>query len=348
MHHIGIVGAGNISETHVRAALELPGVTVTAIYGRDAGRVERLATQAGAKGYTDWDEFLGHEPMDMVLLGSPSGFHARQGCDAARRGLHVLSEKPLDIRTDEIDALIEEAGRNDAKVGVFFQDRTAADLIWLKQLIDAGGLGTPILATAHVKWYRPPEYFGNSRWRATWRLDGGGALMNQGVHTLDALLWLFGDVERVSGRMRTALHQIEVEDTVVASLEFANGALGTIEATTAAYPGYPRRLELTGSNGTVIVESDRVIAVDLRSPPLEPPPGSEGLKNASATSAVVADASGHRRILEDFLHAIETDSAPVCDGHEGRRSVELAEAIYRSATSGAPVSLRQEASAGSH
>ena len=338
-HHLAIIGGGNISETHIRAALEIPNVKVEAVCGLDAERVARLAAEVGATPYGDYEECLKHEPLTAVLLGTPSGMHASQGRAAAERGLHVLAEKPLDISTKEIDLLLEAADRAGVKVGVFFQDRTSPDLLWLKRLIDAGELGTPILASAQVKWYRPPEYFIGTGWRATWALDGGGALMNQGVHTLDLLLWLFGDVARVSGRIGTLLQKIEVEDTAVATLEFANGALGTLEATTAAYPGYPRRVELTGSQGTVIIESDKIVAVDLRTPPSEPRPESVGSKNASASSATVSDASGHKRVLESFLRAIETDSASSCDGREGRRSVALAEAVYRSAKSGAPVEL---------
>jgi predicted dehydrogenase len=175
--------------------------------------------------------------------------------------------------------------------------------------------------------------------------DGGGALINQGIHTVDLLLWLLGDVERVYASTRTALHAVEVEDTAVACLEFAAGAVGTLEATTAAYPGFPRRVELTGSEGTVIVEHDRVVSVHLRTPP-EPPPESETNANASASSPVVSDVRGHRRVLEDFVAAIRTGAAPLCDGRDGRRSVELVEAIYRSARSGAAVALSRAAALG--
>jgi UDP-N-acetyl-2-amino-2-deoxyglucuronate dehydrogenase len=343
-HRVGIVGGGNISDTHLRAALEIPGVEIAAVVGLVKERVEKMAADAGATPYFDYDEFLKHEPMDVVLLGTPSGLHAQQARAAAARGLHVLSEKPLDVKTSAIDALIEESERAGVKVGVFFQDRTSAHLQWVKRLIESGGLGDPILASARLRWYRPPEYFVGTGWRATWNLDGGGALMNQGVHTLDLLLWLFGDVSRVSGRYATLLHDIEVEDTVVATLEFANRALGTLEATTAAYPGYARRLELTGSNGTVIVEGDRVISADLRNPPAEPPPAFEGSKSASASSATVSDVSGHRRILEDFFRAIDTGGEPLCNAREGRRPVALAEAVYASSRAGQPVSLGGEAS----
>jgi len=164
--------------------------------------------------------------------------------------------------------------------------------------------------------------------------------MNQGVHTVDLLLWLMGDVERVYARAVTALHDIEVEDTVVATLEFRNGAIGTLEAGTSIYPGYQRRVELTGAEGTIIMEHDRIVAADLRTPdPALISPGADG-KNASASSPIVSDVSGHRRLIEDFLRAIENNSRPVCDGHDGKRSVELIEAIYESSRTGLPVRIR--------
>ena len=163
--------------------------------------------------------------------------------------------------------------------------------------------------------------------------------MNQGIHTVDLILWLLGDVQRVSGATRSALHDIDVEDTAVVSFELANGGIGTLEAATSVYPGYARRVELTGSNGTVIVEHDRVASVDLRVAPLEPPPRDEGSANASATSPVVADTRGHRRVLEDFVSAVRSGGTPLCDGRDGRRSVELVEAIYSAARSGNTVTL---------
>jgi predicted dehydrogenase len=168
--------------------------------------------------------------------------------------------------------------------------------------------------------------------------------MNQGVHTVDLLLWLMGDVERVAAKTITALHKIEVEDTVVATLEFASGAIGTLEAGTSVYPGYPRRVELTGSEGTIILEQDRIISADLHHPIDLGVPGVSWSAdtNASATSPVVSDVSGHKRLLKDFIQAIATDSKPVCDGHEGRRSVELVRAIYESSRTGEFVSVRSD------
>jgi predicted dehydrogenase len=327
----------------MRAAQAIPGVTVSAVWGTTREKAARLAESAGATAYDDLPAFLGHRPMDLVAIGTPSGVHAEQAIAAAKRGLHVLVEKPVDVSTARIDALIEEADRSRVKVGVFFQDRLKPDVVRLKTLMDSGALGTPVLAAGRVKWYRPPEYYGDSRWRGTWALDGGGALMNQGIHTVDVLLWLMGQVVRISARTATRLHRIEVEDTAVAMLEFANGALGVLEATTSVYPGYARRIEITGSEGTAILEGDTLVALDLRN--AASASGVAVSKAAAPTvassSPVVADASAHQRVLEDFIAAIHADRVPACDARDGRKSVAIVEAIYGSARDGgAPYVLR--------
>jgi predicted dehydrogenase len=262
-------------------------------------------------------------------VGSPSGLHAVHGIAAAREGLHVLVEKPIDIKTERADALIAETEKAGVKLGVIFQDRMKPGVRRIKELVDRGALGTPILADARVKWYRPPEYYANSRWRGTWSLDGGAALINQGVHTVDLLLWLFGDVARVQAAMKTRLHTIEAEDTLVALLEFESGALGVVQAATSIYPGYPRRIELTGSEGTMILEHDRLIEAQLRHGEITSGVSETLDANPSASSSVVSDHRAHQAVLEDFIRAIETNSRPACDGHEGRRSLALIESIYK-------------------
>ena len=339
MVHVGLIGAGNISDTHARAAGEIPGVTVAAVYGPTLDRAQRLAERHHAVAYDTLDGLLAHRPLEMVAIGSPSGLHAEQGIAAAKRGLHLLIEKPIDVTTARTDALIAEAARAGVTLGVIFQDRLKPDVQRLKALVTAGRLGSPILATAHVKWYRPPSYYRDSRWRGTSTLDGGGALMNQGIHTVDLLLWLFGPVRRVYGRTAAKLHQIEVEDTAVAVLEFENGALGTLEAATSAYPGYSRRIELTGSNGTLILDGDDLTAVDLHDAAESERPTLASGATVSAASPVVADASAHRRVFEDFIAAVAERRAPCCDGPGGRHSVALVEAIYTSARTNSPIAV---------
>src|SRR5271168_4773686 len=265
--YIGLICGGNISDTHARAARAIPGVEISAINGTNAGKIDRLSREHGGMAYQDFEAFLRHRRMDLVIIGSPSGLHAEQGIAAARHGLHVLTEKPIEISTARADALIEAARQSGVQLGVIFQDRTKPHICQLKNWLDQNLLGKILFVDARVKWYRPPEYYANSRWRGTLALDGGGALINQGVHTLDLLLWLLGDVARVEARTAALLHKIEAEDTAVATLEFASGALGTFHATTAAYPGYPRRVEISGTQGTIILEHDRILAANLRDSP---------------------------------------------------------------------------------
>ncbi len=328
--HIGLIGGGNITQTHARAARAIPGVEISAIQGTNSEKIARLCREHGGTSYQDFDAFLKHRPMDLVLIGSPSGLHATQGIAAARQGLHVLTEKPIEINTARADALIEAAKKSNVQLGVIFQDRMKPHIRQLKNWIDQGLLGRPLMVDARVKWYRPPEYYANSRWRGTLALDGGGALINQGVHTVDLLLWLLGDVVRVQARTGTLLHKIEAEDSAAAILEFGNGALGILHATTAAYPGYPRRVEISGTEGTVILEHDRIIAANLRNTPAAVESAALD-ENQSASTAVVSDFRGHQAVLEDFLQAIQQNRTPACDGLEGRRSIALVKAIYRAA-----------------
>jgi UDP-N-acetyl-2-amino-2-deoxyglucuronate dehydrogenase len=329
--YIGLIGGGNISETHARAARAIPGVKVSAVYGTNSEKVSRLSNEHGATPYTDFRAFLEHRPMETVIIGSPSGLHAEHGIASARQGLHVLAEKPIEISTKRADALIEAAEQSKVKLGILFQDRTKPHIRQLKKWIEQRLLGKLLFVDARVKWYRPPEYYANSGWRGTMALDGGGALINQGVHTIDLLLWLLGDVTRVQAKAATLLHKIETEDTAAAILEFANGAMGVFHATTAAYPGYPRRVEITGTEGTVILEHDRIVAANLRNASaasIDPAPVDE---NQSSSSAAVSDFRGHQTLIEDFLAAIQQNRAPLCDGREARRSIALVESIYLAA-----------------
>jgi len=330
--NVGIIGGGNISDTHARAAVAA-GLHVAAVFGENPAKTQNLAERHGAVAYATLDDFLRHRPLDIVLVGSPSGCHAAQAAAAARAGCHVLVEKPLDITTARIDALLEEVTRARVTLGVFFQDRLKPDIVLLKRLLDEQRIGIPVMATGEVKWFRPPEYYAASQWRGTWALDGGGALMNQGIHTVDLLLHLLGPVVRLSGVIATRFHRIEAEDTAVGALHFANGAVGTIEATTAAYPGRARRLHIIGSRGSLLLEGDQLAEVNLANSGVlaDSEVASTAALPENAASPVVSDISAHQRIIEDFVDAIHTGRAPICDGREGRRSVEVVEAVYRAA-----------------
>jgi len=338
--HIALVGAGNISETHARACREIPGVEIVAVHGANHARAARLAELYGGVPYDELPALFAHRPLDAVIIGSPSGVHADQGVGAAEAGLHVLVEKPVDVTVAAADRLIAAAGAAGVRLGVLYQDRTQPSFVRLRALLGSGALGRPLLATARVKWYRAPEYYTASRWRGTRALDGGGALINQGIHTIDLLVWLLGPVRCVLGASATLLHEIEVEDTTLAILEFDSGVRASFEATTAAYPGYPRRVELTTTEGTIVLEHDRVIAADVRRSIDGLLPDVEPDTNRSASSPVVSDVRGHQRLIEDFIAAIGERRDPLCSGVEGRRSVAVVEAIYESARTGRAVDVK--------
>jgi UDP-N-acetyl-2-amino-2-deoxyglucuronate dehydrogenase len=337
--HVALIGAGNISETHARACGQIPGVHIVAVYGANHARAEKLAALYGGAAYGELPAMLAHRPLDAVIIGSPSGVHAEEGVAAARAGLHVLVEKPIDVTVAAADRLIEAARAAGVRLGVLFQDRTQPSFLRLRELLASGVLGRPLLASARVKWYRGPEYYTGSRWRGTRALDGGGALINQGIHTVDLLAWLLGPVRSVLADTATLLHRIEVEDTTLAVLEFESGVRASFEATTAAYPGYPRRVELTTTGGTITLEHDRVVTADLRTAVDGLLPEVEADTNRSASSPVVSDVRGHQRLIEDFVAAIHESREPLCSGVEARSSVAIVEAIYESARTGQRVDL---------
>jgi predicted dehydrogenase len=311
----------------------IPDVRVAAVYGRTRGHAEAVAAQAQAApaaAVDDLDRFFELGPLDMVVVGTPSGLHGTHAAAAAVRGAHVLVEKPLEVTTARVDRLIDDALRAGVALGVIFQDRLKPDVRRLKALVDDGALGPILFARAEVPWWRPPAYYRDSTWRGTWALDGGGALMNQGIHTVDLLQWLCGPATRVYGRTATRVHAIEVEDTAAGLIEFRSGALATIEASTCVNPGRPRRIEITGTNGTAVLEGDRLLSGESRG-------GGPAPENAA--SPVVADASAHRAVFVDFIEALRGRRSPCCDGLEGRRSVALVEAIYESSRQGRAVDV---------
>jgi predicted dehydrogenase len=336
---VGLIGTGNITDTHARAAIAA-GLTVDAVLGRSLDKARAVCERYGGTPYASSDTFYAHEGLELVAIGTASGLHAGQGIGAARRGLHVLVEKPIDTTLDKADAFISAVEAAGVVAAVCYQDRFAPDLCALKDAIDRGALGRILLADARMPWYRPPSYYASSSWRGTWELDGGGALMNQGSHTVDLLLWLLGDAAMVQGMTATVRHDIPVEDTALALIGFANGARATLSATTAAYPGYPRRLMIAGTSGTVTIERDSLVAADFDGGPVaglvvHPPTPEDG----RSSTPVVSDVSGHRALFEDIVRAIETGSRPRCDIRDGRRSLALIRAVYESSASGRPVQL---------
>jgi predicted dehydrogenase len=346
-HGFGIVGCGMIAEFHTRAINELEGARVVAGFSRSAINGPKIARLAGGDCtiHDDLDRMLAHPGLDVVCVCTPSGAHLEPAVRAARAGKHVVVEKPLEITLPRCDAIIRACDEAGVRLCTIFPSRFTPANIALKKAIDAGRFGRLTLGDTYVKWWRTQAYYDSGGWRGTWELDGGGALMNQAIHNVDLLQWLMGDVETVQGLTATLVHdRIEVEDTAVAAVRFTNGALGVIEAATSAFPGLLKRTEIHGEHGSARVEQDDITLWTFAA---EAPGDAEVRAAIQAATGFTAGASdprgithiGHRDQLRDFLHAIDTGGAPVVDGREGRKSVEIIRALYRSARTGQAVRL---------
>jgi predicted dehydrogenase len=283
--------------------------------------------------------------VNAVIVTTPSGAHMDPAVAAAEAGKHVVVEKPLEITLERCDRIIEACERNRVQLCTIFPSRFGDANRALKNAVEAGRFGRLTLGETTCKWWRPQSYYDEGGWKGTRALDGGGALMNQAIHNVDLLLWLMGPVTHISGFTATLAHQrFEVEDTAVACLRFANGALGVIQATTSVHPGLPKTIAVHGDKGSVVIEQDDVVRWELT-------PETEEDKQIRQRFAVKTGASGgssspaaishvgHARQLADFVNAIETSGRPLVDGREGRGAVEVILGIYRAAETGQTVAL---------
>ena len=327
----GIVGAGMVARYHARAIAETPGARLAAICRADAVRADEAEAELGVPCEASLAALLERPDVDAVCLCTPSGLHAEQAVAAARAGKHVLVEKPMALRLADADAMIAACRDAGVRLGVVLQRRTDPDIRALHDAIRAGELGDLVLGTATVPYFRPQSYYDSAAWRGTWSLDGGGALMNQGIHLIDLLLWLMGgEAEVVGASGGAAQHEIEVEDCVVAALRFSSGARGTIAATTAAAPGFPHRVEVYGSRGGAQIEGDALVRWEGDAPRIRPQ-APAAVAAGSGASPTGIGTLGHTLIMQDFVAAIREGRDPLVDGAEGRRSLALVLAIYEAA-----------------
>ncbi|QDV34136.1 Gfo/Idh/MocA family protein [Tautonia plasticadhaerens] len=347
-HGIGLVGCGMIAEYHTRAINEIPGSRVVAVFDQVPGRGDKIvgmAEEGEVAIYDDLDRMLAHPGLDVVSVCTPSGAHRDPAVAAAKAGKHVIVEKPLEITLPRCDAVIDACDAAGTRLCTIFPSRYSSANARLKEAIELGRFGRLTLGDTYIKWWRTQEYYDSGGWRGTWALDGGGALMNQSIHNVDLLAWLMGDVETVTALTATLAHErIEVEDTAVAAVRFKNGALGVIEAATSAYPGLSKRIEIHGDRGSARIEQDDITLWEFQ----EKVPSDNDVLAAMAKVGATGGGSdprgitheGHRQQLSDFLAAIDEDRPPFVDGREGRKSVEIIRAIYKSAEQGGtPVTL---------
>jgi predicted dehydrogenase len=357
----GLVGCGAIGPTHAGALALVEDTELVAVADLVPERAKQLAAKFHVGRVYASDEALVADPeIDAVIYATPSGMHADQAIRAMKAGKHVVVEKPMDVSLAACDRVIAAERETGKKLAVISQHRFDHATRVVRDAVASGKLGTIVLADLSVKWWRTQQYYDSGDWRGTWTLDGGGALMNQGVHTVDLLQWLAGPVKTVSAIARTSAHErIEVEDVVVATLEFASGAVGTLTATTAAYDGLPARLDLFGTAGSAILEGDRVKLLKTKDGLINvsQQPSAHAVSVAMGGTASVKDETArrlaeaaladpgevwgdsHREQLRDFVRAIRTNGRPLIDAAEGRKPVEIILAVYQSSRTGKPVSI---------
>lgn len=341
---IAIVGTGNIAGFHAKAIGLVPGAELAAVHSRRPEPGQAFAGEQGVEYVGDYEELLGRPDIQIIAITTPSGTHAELGIAAAKAKKHVLCEKPLDITPERIDSLVNACEENGVLLGAIFQSRFGPGAQAVKAAVDAGRFGQFTQASAYIPWWRSKEYYASAGWRGTWELDGGGALMNQSIHAIDLLLWLAGEVEEVSARCGTALHnEIEVEDNAVAWLKFKNGGFGVIQGSTACYPGESKRVEIKGTTGSATLVDDMPTFWQFATET----PEDESVRALAQSAKIGGGASdpkaisvdGHRAQYEDFVAAIEEGRAPAIPGAEGRRAVALINAIYESSKTNSIIRL---------
>jgi predicted dehydrogenase len=331
-----IVGCGMIARFHGRALAETLGTRIAALVGRRPGSAETLRDELhiDAACYTALAPVLARPDVDAVIVCTPSGLHLDAAIAAAQAGKHVVVEKPLEITPERCDRIIAACDRHGVQLCTIFPSRFGDANLELKHAIETGRFGRLTLGETTCKWWRTQEYYDRGGWRGTQALDGGGALMNQAVHNVDLLLWLMGPATHVTGFTATLAHErIEVEDTAVAVLRFANGALGVIQATTSVQPGYPKTIAIHGDRGSAVIEQDDILKWDFD--PATPADENIRVRFAQKTGAsggasdpAAISHRGHMLQLSDFVQAIHDNRPPIVDGREGRKSVAAICAIY--------------------
>jgi predicted dehydrogenase len=339
-----IVGTGMIAGYHAQAIAQTPGAKLAGLVSRSPDKGPAFAAKYGIPVVTTTVEAMAaRADVQVINVTTPSGGHLEPALAAIRAGKHVVVEKPLEITPARCDQITSEADKHRVKVAAIFQGRFGAGAQTVKAALDAGRFGRLVLASADVKWHRTTDYY-KTAWKGTWDLDGGGALMNQAIHGVDLLQWFAGLPTEVSGRFTRRVHTgIQADDTTVATLQFPDGALGTIEATTAAWPGWSRRIELCGERGSVCLEDDHIAKWDFAAAE----PGDDAIRSAKRDDALGSGAgvpggislAGHLRQIGDLVAAVRENRPPAIDGREGRKAVALVHAIYESAKTGRPVKV---------
>lgn len=341
----GIIGTGAVAAAHAMAITNSEFADLKAVYDVVPERAREFAAKYNAIAVDSFEEFLKVPGLEAVTVATPSGFHHDPVVAAAKAGKHILCEKPLDITLEKIDDMIRQCKESGVLLAAIFQSRFKGAVAAIRKAIDEGRFGKLVSVSAKQLWYRDSSYYKSASWRGTWAIDGGGALMNQGSHTVDLLLYLGGEVKRVCGHTANFVHDIEVEDTAFARMDFTNGASGTLEVSTACQPGYPVVIEITGTKGSAILKADTLARWNF----VEERPEDEEIRkkfaegsatSGGASAAMDFDYRSHMLHVDNLARAIRNGEELILSGKDGRLAVEFIQAVYASSRSGQPVVLR--------
>ncbi len=354
-----IIGCGKVSHLHAAALQQGTNTELTAIYSRSLEKAQEFADKYGIQAYNDIERMIKETGIESVVVCTPHPFHADAVIKAANAGANCLVEKPLASSLQDCDAMIQACNENKVKLGVVSQRRFYAPVQRLRKAIDEGKIGSPALGTIQMLGWRDKAYYDSDEWRGTWNMEGGGVLVNQAPHQLDIFQWLMGPIDEVYGVWRNLNHPyIEVEDTAVAIVKFKNGALGNIVVSNSQKPGIFGKVHVHGSNGASVgVQTDGgAMFIAGMSSIAEPPvndlwtvPGEETLlegwkrEDSDFFNSINAMEYYMKLQNEDFADAILNDRQPLVSGEDGRVTVELFTAIYRSTRDNQPVKFPLEA-----
>ena len=352
-YNIAIAGCGKVAHLHARAIREIPNARLAAVWSRTWGSASAFAADYKAVPCSDIATMVAEHQIDLVLVCTPHPFHRNAVVDAAGAGANVLVEKPLAATLQDCDDMLDACRHHRVRLGVISQRRWYKPVIRVKEAIETGKIGRPVLATVNMLGWRDKAYYEADAWRGTWQLEGGGVMVNQAPHPFDILLWYMGDIDEIYGLWKNLNHPyIEVEDTALAIIRFKNGALGNIIVSNSMKPGIYSKIHIHGENGASIgVQTDGgAMFVAGMTGIAEPPvndlwtvPGEGNLLDTwrmddTAFFNRIDPTTYYMRCqIEDFLYALDNNAEPAVTGDAGRKTVELFTAVYRSNRDNRPV-----------
>lgn len=353
LFNVAILGCGKVAHLHAKAIQNLPSARLSGVWSRSINTAKNFADQYKVQFYTEIEKLVKEQKVDLVIVCTPHPFHLEPVLEAAATGANILVEKPLASTLVDSDKIIEACKNAGVKLGVISQRRWYEPVKRVKEAIESGKIGKPVFGTINMLGWRDKNYYDSDEWRGTWEMEGGGVLVNQAPHQLDLFLWFMGEIDEVYGLWRNLNHPyIEVEDTAVAIVKFKSGAIGNIIVSNSQKPGIYGKVHVHGENGASVgVQTDGgAMFIAGMSGILEPPvndiwsvPGEEKMlekwkaEDSAHFNSIDPMVFYMERQIEDFLNAIQNNTQPLVSGEDGRRTVELFTAIYRSTRDNKPV-----------